>query len=93
MTHYEKRDHSEYRQQYESKPAFIMTMGNLLSTNVVVSIDILVPAYISIGTNMHRADYKYSTLLHKYNKLHTMNRCPFSHSWSHIMDFMHVGNV
>ncbi len=35
----------------------------------------------------HRADvqYKYSKLLHTYNKLHTKISGPFSHSWSHII--------
>ena len=52
VTHYEKRDHSEYRQQYESKSTFIMTMANLLSTNVSVSIDTCISVQAPIQSGL-----------------------------------------
>ena len=65
-----------------SMPIFLMTMSNLLSTNVVVSI------LVSVYSHKHRADYTHSTVtLHgTFNLLHTINKksqmVPFLTRWS-----------
>ena len=51
-----------------NKSLFIMTMSNLLSTNVVVSI------LVSVYRHKQRADYTDSTLHLTYNKLYTTNK-------------------
>ena len=47
VTHYEKRDHSEYRQQYESKSTFIMTMAKNLTNATTDDIELRI---CSVGT-------------------------------------------